>query len=127
MACGRRVAGVIRSIVKARDLQLGCARVLHETLLVPVLMYSSKTMICKEEERSRIRALQMDNLIGLLGIMRMDGVLNAKIRELYGVTKGVDEKIGEGVLRCFGHEERVGNGGTAKSLCRRVCWLLFSG
>ena len=38
---GRRVAGAIRSLVNARDLQLECARVFHETLLVPVLMYGS--------------------------------------------------------------------------------------
>ena len=35
--CGRRVAGTIRSLVNYRDLQLVCARILHETLLVPVL------------------------------------------------------------------------------------------
>ena len=41
-------------------------------------MYSSETMIWKEKERPRIRVVQMDNLIGLLGI-RMD---------LGGVMKG---------------------------------------
>ena len=39
LASGRRVAGSIRSLVNARGLQLECARVLHEPLLVPVLMY----------------------------------------------------------------------------------------
>ena len=34
---GRRVAGANRSLVNARYLQLECTRVLHETLLVPVL------------------------------------------------------------------------------------------
>ena len=43
--------------------------------------------------RSGIRAVQMDNLRGLLGIRRMDRVLNARIRELCRVTKGLDEKI----------------------------------
>ena len=42
---GRRVAGAIRSLVNARGLQLECARVLHETLLVYVLLYGSETMI----------------------------------------------------------------------------------
>ena len=51
---GRRVADAIRSLVNAR--------VLHESLLVPVLTYGS------EKERSRIRAVHMDNLRGLLGI-----------------------------------------------------------
>ena len=38
MASGRRVEGAIRSLVNARDLQIECARVLHETLLVPALI-----------------------------------------------------------------------------------------
>ena len=70
---GRRVAGAIRSLVNAMDLQLECARFLHETFLVPVLMYGSETMLW-EEKRSRIRAVQMENLRGLLGIRRMDMV-----------------------------------------------------
>ena len=37
VASGRRVAGAIRTLVNARNLQLECARVLHETLLLPVL------------------------------------------------------------------------------------------
>ena len=40
----------------------------------------------------------MDNFRGLLGIRRIDEVSNARIRQLCGVTKGVDEKIDEGVL-----------------------------
>ena len=45
MASGSGVAGAIRSLVSAR--------VLHETLLVPVLMYDSETLIWKEKEKSR--------------------------------------------------------------------------
>ena len=41
----------------------------------------------------------MDDLRGLLGIRRMDKVQNTRIRPLCGVTKGVEEKIDEGVLR----------------------------
>ena len=67
-----RVAGAIRSLVNARSLLLKCARVLHESLLVLVLTYGSKTMIWREKERSMIGAVQMDNLRGLLGIRRMD-------------------------------------------------------
>ena len=51
-----------------------------------------------ERERSRIRAVQIDNLRRLLGIMRKGRVPNARIRELCGVKKGLDERI-DGVLR----------------------------
>ena len=46
--------------------------VLHETLLVPILMYNIETMLWKEEKRSRIRAVQMDNLRGILGMRRIN-------------------------------------------------------
>ena len=69
------------------DLQLECARVLHETLLVPVLMYGSETMLWREKERSRVRAVQIDNLRRLLGIRKMDRVPNARVRELWGVKR----------------------------------------
>ena len=75
MASGRRVPGGIRSLVNARSLQLVCARVLHESLLMPLLTYGSETMIWREKERSRIKAVQRDNLRGLLGIRIMDKVL----------------------------------------------------
>ena len=68
-------------------MQIKCARVLHETLLVPALTYDSETMQWKEKERSRIKAVQMDTLRGLLGIRRMDRVPNTRIRKLCGVTK----------------------------------------
>ena len=41
---------------------------LHKGLLVPVLLYECDMI---EKERSRIMAVQMDNLRGLVGITRM--------------------------------------------------------
>ena len=62
-----------------------------------------------KEEISRIKAVQMDNLRGLVGIRKMDKVSNVRLRELYEVTKGVNERIDEGALRWFGHVERIEN------------------
>ena len=42
VASGRRVAVAIRSLVNARDLQLECVRVLHVSLVVPVITYGSR-------------------------------------------------------------------------------------
>ena len=44
----------------------------------------------------------------------MDRVPNERIRELCGVSKGVDERIDEGVLRWFGHVERMENDRVAR-------------
>ena len=104
LASGRRVAGTIRSLVNTWDLQLECGRVLHETLLVPVLIYSSETMLCKENEKPRIRA-----------------VLNACIRKLCGVMKGNGQRIDEDVLQWFGLVERMENDKIAKRIYVGEC------
>ena len=104
-ASGRRVAGAIRSLVNAWGLWFECAKVYHESLLVLVLTYGSYTIIGKEKERARIRAVHIDNLRGLLGIRRMDKVPNAWIRKLCRMMKGMDKRIDEGVLRCGENRE----------------------
>ena len=53
----------------------------------------------KEKEKSRIRAVHMDSLRGMLGIRRMNRVPNGQIREMRGVTKVVNEMIDESVHR----------------------------
>ena len=78
-------------------------------------------MLWKEKERSRIRAVHIDNLKGFLGIRRMYRVPNARIRDLFGVTKGVDERIDEGVLWWLGREERIENDRTAKRVYVGAC------
>ena len=47
---------------------------------------------CHDKERSRIMALQMDNLSGLLGIRIIDRIPGVKVREFCQVKEGVDER-----------------------------------
>ena len=70
-------------------------------------MYGSEIMLWKGKERSRVRTVQMENFRGLLGIKRMGRVPNTWTRELCGLKKGLEEKIDEGVLRWFGHVEKM--------------------
>ena len=54
-----------------------------------------------------MRDVQMDNLRKLLGIRRMDRVLNARIRGLCRVRNSLEEMFDECVLRWFGHVEKM--------------------
>ena len=49
----------------------------------------------------------------------MDRVQNARTRELCGVVKGVDEGMGESVLRWFGHIQTMGN-----KIAKRCVWVV---
>ena len=121
MASKRRVAGAIRFLINARNLQLERPRVLHETLLLPAFIYATEKMLWKEKERSRIRMVQMDNLKGFLGIRRMDRVTNVLIRELCRVTKEADEMIDESASQWFGLLERIENARFARRVYVREC------
>ena len=48
---GRKVAGAIKSLLDVKRLSLECARVLREGMLLPVLMYSSETMVWNKRYR----------------------------------------------------------------------------
>ena len=67
--------------------------VLRESLLVLGLLYGSE----KEKERFKIRTVQMDSLEDFLGIRRLDKFPNARIRELYRVTKGLMKVFSDGL------------------------------
>jgi hypothetical protein len=118
---GRKVAGAIKSLVNAKSLSLECTRVLHESMLLPVLMYGSEAMVWNPKYRSKVQAVQMDNLRGILGVRRIDKMRNEHIRELCGVKKGVNEKINENILRWFGHMERMNRSWLVKRMYNGEC------
>ena len=108
-------------MVNAKDLQIECARVLYQTLLVPVIMHDNERMLWKEKERSITRSAEMNNLRSLLSIRRMDSVPNTRIRKFC-----VDERIDEGVLRWFGHVKRMKNYIIAKRIRVGECVVIRS-
>ena len=79
-------------------------------------MYGSEAIIWKEKERSRIRAIQMENLRGLLGTKRMDKVQNPLVKELGG-----DERIDEAVFQWFRNVDRMESNKTANMMYVKEC------
>ena len=63
----------------------------------------------------------MDSLRDLLGVRIMGRVSNVQIRGMCGVTKEVDERIGQSVLRWFGHIERMGDDRITKRVYVEQC------
>ena len=74
-----------------------------------------------EREGERERAVQIDNLRGLLGIRIVDRVPNALIKELCILKKELDERIYEGRLRCFRSAETMERDRTAQRVYVGYC------
>ena len=95
MASGRRVAGANSSLVNDMDLQLECA------CSLTCMKHCLAVKRCYGKRRINLE----------LWLYRWatskDRVPNARIWDLCGVKKCLDERIDEGVLRWFGHVERM--------------------
>ena len=64
---------------------------------MPLLMYESETVVWMKKEKSR--AVQIDNLRGLLGIRKLDRMPEAYASELQGIKKGMYERIKKSFIR----------------------------
>lgn len=59
---GRKVAGAMKALIRTRTLSTVAARALHIGVLVPTLSYDSETLEWQENEKSKVRAVEMDML-----------------------------------------------------------------
>ena len=118
---GRKVSGAIKALVNEKGLSLDCARILHESMLSPVLLYGSESMVWDKSYRSKVQAVQMDNLRSVLGVRRIDKIRNEFIRSTCGVQKGINERINESMLRWFGHVERMDDSRMVKRMYKSEC------
>ncbi len=92
---GRKVAGSIGRIMKSRSLSMEVKRNLRNTVIVPTLIYASKTWAWNESQRSRVQAVEMSYLRSACGVSRMDGVNNESMYERFGMSHvGVGKKCG---------------------------------
>ena len=92
------MAGAKKPLVNLKRLNLECTRVLHESTLVPVLVYGNETMVRNPKYWSKVQAVQMDNLRGVLSIIIIiHKMRNECVREVCGVKKGVNEGINESI------------------------------
>ena len=69
--------------------------------------------------------MQVNSLRVMLGIRRIDRLLIVHIREMCEVTKMVDERIEESVLRWFCHTERTRDDRIAERVNVEECMSSF--
>ena len=60
-------------------------------------------------ERKRVEAVEMNCLRSICGVRRIDRIPNAELRRRCGKKVSVGERMDQGVMRWFGHVERMGD------------------
>ena len=112
----RKAWGALKDVWKKRHISNEAKVGMYEGIIEPTLLYGCKTWVMKKRDRKRIEAVEMNCLRNICGVRRIDRVSNAEIRRRCGKSGGVSQKMDQGVLRWFGHVERMGD----ERLARRV-------
>ena len=61
----------------------------------------------RSAERRKVNVLEVKCLRSLVGVSRMDRVRNEEVRRRAGIEKELASRADHGVLRRFGHVERM--------------------
>ena len=111
----KKAWGALKDVWKKRHISREAKVGMYEGIIEPSLLYSCEVWSLKVHERKRMEAVEMNCLRNICGLRRIDRVPNVKIRRC-GKKVSVSQRIDQGVLRWFGHIERMGD----KRMAKRV-------
>ncbi|MEL7302024.1 MAG: reverse transcriptase family protein, partial [Pseudomonadota bacterium] len=112
----RKVSGALQKLWKNRRMSMEAKVGMYEGIIEPTLLYGCEAWVLNVHERRKVEAVEMSCLRSICGVRRIDRIPNVEIRRRCGKSVGVGERMDQGVLRWFGHVERMGE----ERLVRRV-------
>ena len=99
--------GALKDVWKKRHIFREAKVGMYEGIIEPSLLYGCEVWMPKVHERKRMEAVEMNCLTNICGL-RTDRVPNVEIMKRCGKNVSVSQRIDQGVLRWFGHVERMG-------------------
>ena len=131
----RKACGALKDLWKKRHISREAKVGMYEGIIEPSLLYGCEAWTLKLHERKRIEAVEMNCLRNICGLRRIDRVPNVEIRRRCGKNVSVGQRMDQGLLRWFGHVERMGDERLAKRVYEsnvrgvrrrgrpRKCWI----
>ncbi|KAJ0172339.1 hypothetical protein K1T71_012312 [Dendrolimus kikuchii] len=104
---GNSLNGALGKLLGAKNLSQKAQLAVHNAVLVPTLTYGSESWVWKKEHESRVNAVEMRALRKICGVTLADRVRNTEVRKRVGLKESVGVKVRKGMLRWFGHVERM--------------------
>ena len=104
---GSKMMGVLKQVVRNKNLSMNAKRCLYERVVVPTVTYGAETWNLREIHRKKLNVFEMRCLRGMVGVTRLDKVRNEIVRRRAGVREDMAARVDKSVLRWFGHLERM--------------------
>ena len=105
----RKAWGALKDVWKKRHISREAKVGMYEGIIEPSLQHGCETWVLNVRDRKRMEAVEMNCLRNICGLRRIDRVPNVEIRRMCGKNVSVSQRMDQGVLRWFGHVERMGN------------------
>ena len=105
----RRAWGALKNVWKKRHISREAKVGMYEGIVEPSLLYGCETWVLNVRDRRRMEAVEMNCLRNICRLRRIDRVPNVEIRRMCGRDVSVSQRMDQGVLRWFGHVERMEN------------------
>ncbi|KAI5642326.1 reverse transcriptase (RNA-dependent DNA polymerase) domain-containing protein [Phthorimaea operculella] len=99
--------GALHAFMNSQKVSNKARLAVHRGVLVPTLMYGSESWVWQKKHESRINAVEMRALRSMIGVKLSDRIRNSVIRERCGIKEDIVTGIEKGMLRWFGHVERM--------------------
>lgn len=80
---------------------------MFEGIVVPTVLYGCESWALNAEERKRIEVMEMRCLRTICGVRWFDRITNNRVRDMCGKKRSFGERADQGVLKWYGHLERM--------------------
>ena len=105
---GAKILGALRSVWKETSVSRQAKMGMYESIVVPTVMYGCEAWALNAKERKKLEVLEMKCLRTIAGVRWFDRIRNERVREMCGGKRSLLERAEQGVLKWFGHVERMG-------------------
>ena len=102
-----RMNGALMNVIRNKNISKKARVAVHNGVLVPTIMYGSESWIMQKKDESKLNAVEMRSLRNICRKSLRDRIKNEDIRRECDVEESVIVKIKKGMLRWFGHVERM--------------------
>ena len=102
-----RAWGALKSVMSNRGLGIKEEKCLYEGVIVGTALYGAEAWGMRSAERRKMNVLEMKCLRNLVGVSRMDRVMNGEVRTRAGIERVLSSRADQRLLRWFGHVGRM--------------------
>ena len=116
IAEGMKGLGGLKEIWKRGSLTREVKLRMFESICIPAVLYGCETWMVNRMVRRKVCVFEMNGLRAICDLSRRDRVRNVRIREICNWNKSLVTRVEQGVLKWFGHVNRMDDERLARKL-----------